>query len=380
MNLLFILHHFPAYGGIERVTTILANQFATSNHVHIASAKQDFALPVYPLVSSVEIHHLPRPEPSHRDNLTKVRALCDTLAIEAIIVQSSNGEFRQLTQHLYRHASAKIVTCLHMSLMRGRPTLGSTFVDRIKKTFFPLYVSYLEAKQRYIHRKVYCFSDRYVLLSPAYISHYIELMHPKDNGVKLRSIANPCLLPPSETYTKRKREIVYVGRLDKSQKCVGRLLDIWAKLYLRFPEWRLRIVGEGPDLSALKQQASNIDRVIFDGFQEDTSVYFRQSIICCIVSDFEGLPMTLIEAASQGCIPIAYDTFSSVRDIIHHGQNGFIIPAYDKREYINTLAQLMTDSDLCARIGSQAITDAAKFDVKNIMEQWKTLLEQLSDN
>lgn len=378
MNLLIILHRFPAYGGIERVTTILANHFAEHHRVDIAAAKQDFSSPVYALSSKVHVHKLPHREPGHKLNLHAVHDLCIGCGTDVVLVQSSNGEFRRLTSYLHQHIDVKIVTCLHMSLMRARPKLtDDSWKNYIKRMIRPLYLWYLEQKQLQIHRKVYRSSDCYVLLSPSYIPQYKLLLKPKDGGKKLRAIPNPCDIWATDSDVPRRHEIVYVGRLDKEQKCVGRLLEIWEDLSVCFPDWRLRIVGDGPDRQNLEQQAAKMKHVMFDGFQPNTSSYFQECSICCLVSDFEGLPMTLIEAATLGCIPVAYDTFISIKDIIIDGRNGYIISAYDKQMYISRLAQLMSDVSLRKVLSQHARVDAEQFQVQPVLQKWESLLEEL---
>lgn len=48
-----------------------------------------------------------------------------------------------------------------------------------------------------------------------------------------------------------------------------------------------------------------------------------------MTSIWEGLPMTLIEAMHYGCVPIAFDSFAALYDLIDNGNNGFIIPNND---------------------------------------------------
>ena len=54
--------------------------------------------------------------------------------------------------------------------------------------------------------------------------------------------------------TIKKNELLFVGRVNITQKRVDILLEIWHKIFLNFPDWELNIVGDGEDLNYLKNR------------------------------------------------------------------------------------------------------------------------------
>ena len=96
-----------------------------------------------------------------------------------------------------------------------------------------------------------------------------------------------------------------------------------------------------------------------------------------MTSACEGFPMTLVEAQQCGCVPIAFDSFSSVHDIIQSGRNGYIVPEKDEEEYAHVLQILMKDAALRQKLAANAQKDVLRFSRENIAKQWKTLLENL---
>ncbi len=59
--------------------------------------------------------------------------------------------------------------------------------------------------------------------------------------------------------TKQKRkEIVYVGRIDYGQKRVHRIIDTWAILEKCYSDWKLIIVGDGKELKNLEQKVKDL--------------------------------------------------------------------------------------------------------------------------
>ena len=105
------------------------------------------------------------------------------------------------------------------------------------------------------------------------------------------------------------------------------------------------------------------------GFQAPDSFYEEAAIVCS-TSVSEGWGMTLIEGASYGCVPVAFDNGGSVRDVITHGKNGFIVPAYKQDEYVRTLESLMHNSDLRNKIALSAQEDVRRFAPEIIAQQW----------
>lgn len=109
-------------------------------------------------------------------------------------------------------------------------------------------------------------------------------------------------------------------------------MRIWEKVEKACPGWHLDIVGDGPDAELLKDSAQKLglSRIVFHGFQNPGPYYSRASIFC-MTSTFEGFGLVLVEAMQHGCVPIAFDSYPAVRDIISHGENGILIPPFRKK-------------------------------------------------
>ena len=87
--------------------------------------------------------------------------------------------------------------------------------------------------------------------------------------------------------------------------------------------------------------------------------------------------MTLMEAIPCGCVPIAFDSYSAVHDIIQSSRNGYIVPNNDIDEYVRVLQELMNNDTLRGELAENAQKDVMRFSRENIAKQWKTLLENL---
>lgn len=199
---------------------------------------------------------------------------------------------------------------------------------------------------------------------------------------KLRGIPNPVPFVLSETTIvsgHREKKLLFVGRMEESQKRISNILKLWKRISSGFPEWQLYLVGDGPDLHSYKRMAAkwNLPRIFFTGHSEDVRSYYKHASIFLLTSIWEGLPMTLIEAQSMGCVPIAFDNFAAIHDIID-GNNGIIVKSNDFDSYVEMVSNLMKDGNRLCQLSSNAIfTSYANFNKDKIMEDWLNLLKDI---
>ena len=179
--------------------------------------------------------------------------------------------------------------------------------------------------------------------------------------------------------TQREKVILYVGRISEPQKRISSLLNIWQKLQDRLPDYRMDIVGGGPDKEFFENKAKdmNLERINFYGFKNPDD-YYKKSIISCMTSNYEGFGMVLVEAMQYGCVPFAFDSFASVHDIIDDGENGFIINSFDEDEYAKRVVEFINyPEEKKNLIRKAAIDKSSLFDVEKVGLMWLDLLSSL---
>ena len=195
------------------------------------------------------------------------------------------------------------------------------------------------------------------MLSKSYISD-LEKYYGKNVRKKIVYISNPS--PFVTQKSEKKKQLLYVGRLEHGAKRPDRLLRIWKRLYKKFPNWEMIVVGDGKERKRLEQQSKSLKRISFIGFQAPEP-YYRDASILCMTSNFEGFPMVLPEAMSFGTVPFAFDSFSAVHDIIEDGKTGVLVPPFSIKEYANKLAQLMSDEEKRNLMSENCLKDVTRF-------------------
>ena len=175
--------------------------------------------------------------------------------------------------------------------------------------------------------------------------------------------------------------VLFVGRLT-SVKRPDRLINSMFLLLESVPNAVLIIAGEG-DLSLhTRELAKNLgDSVRFLGWQDDVERLYAAADIVVLCSDNEGMPVTLIEAASAGLPAVATDV-GSTGEVVAHQKTGLLVGKSD-----TALAEgvriLLEDRDLLKSMGFAAKARAEKhFGIEKLIfgysELYKSLLAQLN--
>ncbi|HAS6628210.1 glycosyltransferase [Vibrio parahaemolyticus] len=264
----------------------------------------------------------------------------------------------------------KIRSFRHLNCKYYKYSFCSFFLDFFLKSFYFL-------KYTLNYQISYINSDKLVLLSSSYRDE-ISFFLPFYSLEKVTSIGNMSYLDKLEGGYPKENIVIYVGRLNLATKRLDDLLRIWSKVENKIPNWKLLIIGSGPDETELKalSQDLNLNNVEFTGFVEP-HYYYRKAKIICMTSSVEGLPMVLVEAQSQGVIPIAYNSFKSLGDIVKDRDNGIVVPAFDSESFSEKLIELATNDSLVLRMSKRSLIKSEEFSLKNITKKWIELFNFL---
>lgn len=240
--------------------------------------------------------------------------------------------------------------------------------------------SYLRNTMRtdkFTKKYVYRFADKTIVLTSFDIPYYTK--YKADAMV----IANPCSFDPIDSReNEREKVILAVGDLNRYKvKGFDRILHILKPLFEKHPEWKLKILGKGEKgMKVLTEEINKLelnDNVELAGFQKNIKDFLKNSAIFALPSQYEGLPMVLIEAMSQGMACIAYDCVTGPRDIIDPDIDGLLIEDQNEEKMRAGLDRLMSDSSLREKLGSQAIHSVKRYDVEKIVAKWIDVFETL---
>jgi glycosyltransferase involved in cell wall biosynthesis len=389
MNILFVYTSeiIPENGGVQRVTKVLADHFE-ENKINI------FYLSKHKSTNNSLKNHYFLPDnqnENNQENLNYIRTLVLENKINIIINQAAlGGNMGTLCYEAKKVADIKIISVIHNSLLGNLDnftslnkkifnvipvSLFSTFLELnfFKKLLLIIYI--FKYKNKY--KKLYNHSDKIILLSDSYFAQF-KLFVKNAISEKVISIYNPCGFKNNFVKVEKKNELLFVGRVNITQKRVDILLEIWRKIFLNFPDWKLNIVGDGEDLNYLKNKAikMKLERVFFLGYKDPIN-YYKSAKIFCMTSGFEGFPLVLAEAQNFNVIPILFNSFPSAKDIINN-KNGILIEPFNIDLYVNNLKNLMINYDTNIKsFKSEFQLNKNKFSIHTIGSQWLSLFNEL---
>ncbi len=255
----------------------------------------------------------------------------------------------------------------------------STIVTNPETGFAPVAGRFQGFKRRILHRlynkssQVLAVSDgareaavRFYGIQPDRIATLL-------NGVDVEWIQQQAGLPihdswwtgeKSKTAASRIFRVVTAGRLNH-QKGFHLLIAAMAQVrqQLTDVEFRVAILGDGPDREALQKQieVSNLqDTVRLTGFQTNAIAWYRSADVFVLPSLIEGMPNVLLEAMACGTAVISTDCQSGPAEILSNGQYGTLIPTDSVSALRNSLMTAVISSEK-SRIAALAQTHIAKY-------------------
>ena len=194
---------------------------------------------------------------------------------------------------------------------------------------------------------------------------------------------NPCSFEPTMSLgSNREKIILAVGDLNRYEhKGFDNLIKVMSKVLPKHLDWKLKIVGEGKIgkefLINLIKKYDLADNVELTGFRSDIKDLMNNSEIFILSSRYEGLPMVLLEALSQGMACIAFDCVTGPAEIIEDGVNGFLVEDQNNAEMVMKLNDLMENDDKRNLFRNNASKSLDKFSIQNVSLKWNTLFDQI---
>lgn len=383
-NILFLQNSIlPANGGVPRVSDIIAKELTRRGH-HCYFVFYDKDNDLYPDENKLKVD-------LNGDYHTLESSIMQLIADKQInvllcqntyftpfirVIRQVRKVFPSIDFFCFLHASPDYWQ--FSSREKNNLTFRRFFMNTAKKVaktiVFKFHNPYIKTTTA-----LYELCDKFILLSESFKESFLEVYGIEKANNKLLAIPNPLTfadsLLPAEINSKEKIVLI-ISRLEESQKKISAALRIWKLLPAATRDsWKLLIVGTGPDELSYKNYAKehNLHNILFTGQQTDVIGYYRQSSIFMMTSIWEGLPMSLLEAQQNGVVPIAFDNFSSIYDVVEDGKNGYVIKQNNIMEFRDKLCELMENEGLRHSMAVSSIEKSKAYQVSPIVDRWEGL-------
>jgi GalNAc-alpha-(1->4)-GalNAc-alpha-(1->3)-diNAcBac-PP-undecaprenol alpha-1,4-N-acetyl-D-galactosaminyltransferase len=352
-------------GGAERVASILASAWAAQGKQITILTFDHGESPAYELHPGVQLRHLG-------------------------ILDVSTTVFQGLKRNTAR---ARI---LRRALRESNPDVVISFLDMTNVLTvlatrcldFPVIVVEQTDPALYdighiwsfLRRCVYRFAN--VLVCPTSRS---SAKFQRMTGVRAVTIPNPIDVPDRFTVgvSSGKKcgeyELIGMGRL-VPQKGFDLLLEAFSLIGGKHPDWKLTILGDGPLLGKLQEQAQALnlgERIHFAGSVPDPFPRLHAADLFVFSSRFEGFGMALAEAMACGLPAITFNCPEGPAEIVRDGIDGLLIPPEDVPALASALDRLMGDSTERGKLASRAPEVRSRFGREQILRLWQSLFDEM---
>jgi glycosyltransferase involved in cell wall biosynthesis len=202
------------------------------------------------------------------------------------------------------------------------------------------------------------------------------------NNNKYTYIHNPLTFEPTYNYNNNSNYIIAVGRLSPEKDFLS-LIKAWSLIYQKCPDWKIKIVGDGPEKNTLEKEIKKFqlsNSIELNGYSNNIKKEMSNSSIFVMTSFFEGFGLVLLEAMACGLPSIAFACQFGPRDIITDGKNGLLVYNRNIEELSNKLLFLIQHPDIRKQISNQALMKIQDFSIKNIIDKWMKLFQQELNN
>jgi len=323
-----------------------------------------------------------------------VASIIDTNEIDVII----NQEQHAVSAILAKGVELSGRDCRILFAFHNTPMLGSKksvsiakifrdfkdsrrIQDLIKICIYPIYrhINLRQVRKEYFESITQ--AQYNVLLAECYIVPWIRAAcsyRKSLNLAEMKAIPNPVsfdVYAERRAIERKKTRVVIVARLCESQKRILIALKIWKSIEAdrSLDDWHLDIVGDGPDRNLYERfAAKHLKRVHFCGRQKPEKFY-RDAALFMMTSKYEGWPMTLVEASQFGCVPIVFNSFASLSEIISPEICYCSVPKGDNTGYKKKLKHLMVNPDQRLSLAEAVVENSRRFSQEAIAAKWNDL-------
>ena len=204
------------------------------------------------------------------------------------------------------------------------------------------------------------------------------------NGIDAKDFkpATECQKRDSRNALGLPEDVVLIGGFGRlvPQKNFSLFLDVAAQIIRRYPNLIFVIAGTGPQEKALKAKASDrglCNSVRFLGHVSDRVGFCRALDVLLITSDFEGTPMTLLEAMASG-LPVVASAVDGIAEVCTNGKDALLVPPHNLENFVSALERVLGEERLAWKLGENARrTILGRYEILGLVRRIEALYEMV---
>ena len=175
--------------------------------------------------------------------------------------------------------------------------------------------------------------------------------------------------------------VISVGRLEK-QKDFVTLIMAFKKVADLYPEWKLKIYGQGnrkDELQGLIERENLTTNIRLCGVTHTPFLEMRKAKIFVLSSFYEGFPNVLCEAMHAGLPCVSTKCECGPSELINDGKNGFLVQIGNINQMAEKIIALIENEELRSSMGKEAERATERLGREVICQKWRELAYQVNE-
>lgn len=228
--------------------------------------------------------------------------------------------------------------------------------------------SFLNKEERVL-KNLNKYVDKMIMLSPEDKEDFNKTF--QIGLEKMEVIRHMSKLEINTNIKKKNKKLISICRIDNKHKRIDLMIDGMKKV----PDFELEIWGDGPHKFELEEKIKkeNLKNIKFMGKTSRVKEKLDEASIFLMTSDYEGYPISTIEAIKRGVPLIIRNKFTSASDIIK--ENGVLLEAkWSSDEFVSAISKIYNNYE---KYNREAIKEAEKYNYDIISQKWKKLFKEI---
>lgn len=370
----FLMLHLN-YGGIEKQVTTLANELSKEYKIEIISLYNILSgKSFYELDERINVKYIFNSGP----NRSEIKNALKKFKLINLV-----SELRKAFKMLYTKyfGLKKIINKLNTDILISSRIEFSKQIKRDDIITISQEHSFIDEK-KYIKKVKRSFKHiKYlVVMTKGAKQKYDEWL--KEEKVKPEVVVIPNMIKENKTgktSTLTNNQIISVGRLEEV-KDFYTLILIFSVIVKKYPNYVLKIIGEGSMREKLEEQIKNCNlekKIILTGKLNENEINneFLKSDVFVLTSKSESFSLVLCEAMNYGVPCVAFDVDVGPREIIKNSVNGLLIEDRNIDLMIKKIDGLLSNNDIRKKMGIDAKKKASQYYPDKILDKWVDILK-----
>jgi len=293
---------------------------------------------------------------------------------------------RNILSDMKEEEGYKLIGCLRNSLFSFKDNLENKVKEKLagspllplvnNKAGLSIILGYHYLKHRRDLKRIIDRHDYFILLAPpnrSELEHFVGEYKPE----KVRAIPNS--IPEVHPLGEKEKLLLYVGRIDVSQKRADLIAPLWKKLHAKLAEWKFLVVGDGDYRKTLLKEIEGLPRIESIG-QADPAPYYEKASVLVMTSAYEGFPNVLLESQSYGTVPVLFNSYSAAPWVATEGEDGYLVEPFDLDAMVEKIVQLAANPEKRDEMSVRCVESARRFTVEEVGKIWFAFFEELRGN